>query len=94
MQIGILLESQLRIAAGTSTVTLTLDEGATIESAVRLAAGPSGSALHAHLLDQAGSLQPSLLIFLNSEPVPRDRIGTVRLTEHDEVLLFPPLSGG
>ena len=61
--------AQLARAAGASDHSQELDEGATAQDALRAFAGSTTAEARALLFNEEGELQPTILLFLDEEPV-------------------------
>lgn len=96
MNVCIEFEAELRQLAGTDRITADLPEGSSVHSALQSAASASDSQITSRIFDEDGELRPSLLIFVNDQPLgPGPGPGTRQpLQDGDRILLLPPISGG
>lgn len=92
MKIDIEFEAQLREVAGQQRTTVELLDGQRLSHAIQSATEES-DALRNRLLTPNGDMQPSVLVFINDQPVsvPAE---DCTLNDGDTVLLLPPISGG
>lgn len=92
MQIEIHFATQVKRAAGVRSETVTVPEGCTVHALVRQTADRHGDELRRLLLNDAGEVQPGLLLFL----------GDAQVTSGDDPVLvdgatltvMSPISGG
>ncbi len=89
MQLSITYFGQAREFAGGAREFLALAEGATLEDALRLAAGQHGPKLAQLLFDAAGSLRRNVLLVLNGAHA---QGGALR--DGDALTILPSISGG
>ncbi|MEZ6132016.1 MAG: MoaD/ThiS family protein [Planctomycetaceae bacterium] len=94
MQITFQFEAQLSQVAGTRQQNVELPTGATVLSAIQHVAQDGSSALRERILNEDGSVQRSLMVFVNELPVPASETATRVLQDRDTVLFLPPISGG
>lgn len=94
MDITIQFEAQLRNIAGCSTTRLSVLDSCSVAEAIRIAAASFGSELGQRLVTREGSLQRSVLVFVNDEMVSHDQCETLFLKSADTILFYPPISGG
>ena len=93
MKIDIEFEAQLREVAGQQRMSVELPDGQTLSHAIQ-AATEESDALRNRLLTPAGDLQPSVMVFINEQPVAAAASDAKTLNNGDTVLLLPPISGG
>lgn len=94
MDITIQFEAQLRNIAGCSTTRLSVADACSVAEAIRIAAASFSSELGQRLVTSEGSLQRSVLLFVNDEMVSHDQSESHALKSADTILLYPPISGG
>jgi molybdopterin converting factor small subunit len=92
MNITVRFEAQVRRAAGATSTSLDVDNGATVSELLQKLADGSTEPVRHILLDDRGRVRSTVLIFLNDEhhPLTSDR----RLTATDSVTISSPISGG
>ena len=92
MKVTIQCFAQLAHAAGASEHTRELNEGATAQDALRAFADSTTEAARALLFTDAGELQPTILLFLDEEPI----LGSEPAPARDGSSLFvaTPIAGG
>ncbi len=84
--------AQIREAAGVESEQIQIPEGRDVTLALKQAAMAHGDAFGALVLSDDGEVRPSLVLLVNSIPVPR---GTPReLHDGDEIRVFSPVAGG
>ncbi|MEZ6122386.1 MAG: MoaD/ThiS family protein [Planctomycetaceae bacterium] len=93
MQITVHLEAQLRQAAQTSRLVLDLADGAVLETLLQHSEFQQKPELLSRLTNSSGGFHSSVLIFLNDQPVPSP-VEHQLLSDGDQILLLPPISGG
>lgn len=93
MKVTIVYEAQLREVAGQSEAVMDATGLASLAALLQHVAAQNES-LRPRLLDEHGDLLPSLLVFLNEQPVEHGRVAAHPLADGDTVLLLPPISGG
>lgn len=94
MKIHVQFEAQLRQAAGLDQEETAVDDGCSLQQALQQLADSHGDALSSRLLTADRAVQPSVLIFVNSQAVSAAASESHVLQDGDEVLLCPPISGG
>ena len=94
MKIEIQFVAQLRDASAVPLMNIEMSDGATVSDALKMAAAEGGADLQAKLLSSESELQPGILVFVNDSPVAAKAIRTHALTDGDNILLLPPISGG
>jgi molybdopterin converting factor small subunit len=92
MRITVQYATQVKRAAGVGSETLDVPSSCGIADVVRLVAERRGEALRKLLLDDAGQVQPSLLIFAGDRQIGRSE--SVALRDGDVVTIMSPISGG
>ena len=92
MRITLQYATQVKRAAGVGSETLDVPSPCGIADVVRLAAERRGEALRKMLFDDAGHVQPSLLLFVGDRQIGREDSVSVR--EGDVVTIMAPISGG
>jgi len=93
MNVTIVYEAQLREVAGQSQAVIDAAGLGSLAALLQHVATRNES-LRSRLLDEKGDLLPSLLIFLNEQPVQHGVAAAQPLADGDTVLLLPPISGG
>jgi molybdopterin converting factor small subunit len=94
MKVTVQFEAQLREIAGTGSTETELPDGASFLDAVQKVVVDGTDALAERLLAKDGGLQPSLMAFVNDQPVIAATAGTHQVSDGDMILLLPPISGG
>lgn len=94
MNVTVKFEAQLRTAAGAGALSITTANSCSLLELLRQLALEHGETLRDRLLTVDGQPQPSVLLFVNEQPVPTASAATHRLNEDDSILLYPPISGG
>lgn len=92
MNINVQFEAQVRRAAGMASASVSIDEGATIGELLQRIAADAAEPVRRILVDDAGTVRPTLLVFLNDEHIPPG--SARRLTAADSVTITSPISGG
>ena len=92
MKIRVEYVAQIRDAAGCPNEGLDLPAGSAVQDAVRAVARARGGRLATMLLDAAGNLNPSALLFVGDEQVGWTDVRPLR--DGDTVTLMSPLAGG
>jgi molybdopterin converting factor small subunit len=92
MRITLQYATQVKRAAGVGADTLDAPADAKLPDLLRLAADNRGDALRSMLLDAAGEIQPSLLVFAGDRQIGRDEQITLR--DGDVLTVMSPISGG
>jgi molybdopterin converting factor small subunit len=92
MKIQIQCFAQLAQAAGTPESTLDLPQDATAQDALRAFAQDTTRAARTLLFNEDGELQPTILLFLDSEPI----LWSEPAPAHEGSTLFvaTPIAGG
>lgn len=73
-------------------LTIPTSDGQSIADVLRQV--PKESGLRQLLSDESGRLHQAMLIFVNEEPVPWSETESRRVSDGDEIVLYPPISGG
>jgi molybdopterin converting factor small subunit len=89
MIVGVRYLAQLKQAAGRAVEQVSIDARCTVAELAGLLA-ERHVALRSSLLDAAGQVQPTLLIFVGDEQAEPGRL----LRDGDEVTLMTPIAGG
>ena len=84
--------AQLARAAGGADHELNLDDGATAQDALRFFADNSSEETRTLLFTEAGELQPTILLFLDEEPVLFSEPAVMR--ERSTLFIATPIAGG
>jgi MoaD family protein len=92
MQVTLNYFAQVRKAVGAESEKLEIADGADVLSAVLKAADEHGEGFRGMLLNEAGEIQPSLLILVNGQPVPHGQKSS--LADGDEISILSPVAGG
>lgn len=92
MRITVQFSAQLRAAAGSAARTIDAAEGATAQEVIREVAAHHGDDLRSLLLDTAGALQPSVLVFAGGEQVLWETPAPLRADQ--TLYLTTPIAGG
>jgi molybdopterin converting factor small subunit len=92
MNITVRYEAQVRRAAGAPSQSLDVRDRATVRELIRRAAEKADEALRRLLLDEAGEIRSTVMVFVGDEHVPL----TSRrpLVEGETVTITSPISGG
>jgi len=92
MNVTVQFEAQVRRAAGVTSAELAVDDRATVGDLLRQLAHGTAEPVRRILLNDAGEIRPTVLVFLNGEhlPLSSDR----RLTSADLITITSPISGG
>jgi molybdopterin synthase sulfur carrier subunit len=94
MSIRVCYLAQARKVAGQPEDSLPWRDGLTLGGALDDLAEARGAALRQFLFRDDGRLQPTLLLTINDQPVPRGSASTLLLNDGDTVTLIPPVAGG
>ena len=94
MEITVQFEAQLRQAAGVGQATVTVPDDSSVEATLRIIGTKCGPALEERLLAADGTVQRSVLLFVNDQPIAHAAVADHRLNAGDVLLLYPPISGG
>jgi len=94
MDILVHFESQLRQVAGVERVMISVPEECCVADALRIAGQQFGPSLSERIVSAEGTLQPSVLVFVNDQAIAHQSAGSHQLKSGDVLLLYPPISGG
>lgn len=94
MEITVHFESQLRQVAGVSQGTVSVPEVCCVTDALQLIAKHFGPLLGERIMTPDGTLQRSVLLFVNNLAIAQDLAANHQLQPGDVLLLYPPISGG
>ncbi|MCL4369702.1 MAG: MoaD/ThiS family protein [Chloroflexi bacterium] len=94
MRVEVALFGPARDAAGQDRLTLELDEGADIRALLALLIAQHGDAFRRSLLQEDGTLWPTMAILANGRNVSLDRGLATTVHDGDEVAIMPVISGG
>jgi molybdopterin converting factor small subunit len=94
MSIRVCYLAQARKVAGVSEDVVPWQSGLTLSAALHDLAASRGPEFRAFLFRDDGRLQPTLLITINDQPVPRSSAATASLNDGDVVTMIPPVAGG
>jgi len=92
MKITLSYFAQIRQAAGAESEALEVPTGSTPAAAAAAAAARHGPEFRRLVLDDSGSIRPSVLVLVNGVPAPR--AGGRPLAEGDALSLLSAVSGG
>ena len=84
--------AQVKKATGVASESFTLDDGATIGQLVRCAVDKHGDGVRSLLMNGAGELRDSVLLFVGDEQATWQ--SRRQLRDGDEVTLLSPMAGG
>ena len=94
MKLTVQFESQLQMVAGTRQLTIDVHQATSLSEAVSGIAEQNPPDLRERLLSEEGKIRPSLLVFINNQPIPSGKADTIELHEGDCISFYPPISGG
>ncbi|MDG1895418.1 MAG: MoaD/ThiS family protein [Fuerstiella sp.] len=94
MKVAIQFEAQLRQVAGTGNAEIDLPESSNLLAALEQFTSSASNELRDRLFTQEGTLQASVIVFVNDQPVPSQSANVHVLNAGDMILLLPPISGG
>jgi molybdopterin converting factor small subunit len=92
MNISVRYEAQVRRAAGAASASLDIGDGATVIEIVQQLAQTADEPLRRVLLDDAGAVRSSVMVFLDDAYVPLS--SGRRLDGAATVTITSPISGG
>ncbi len=92
MNVTVEYAAQVKKAAGIASEQLEIAENATVQEVVLQVAETRGQALADLILDGAGGIHPSILLFVGDDQVAWDP--PVALRERDTLTILSPVSGG
>ncbi|MCR9197895.1 MAG: MoaD/ThiS family protein [Planctomycetaceae bacterium] len=93
LKITMVYEAQLREVAGQAEAVIDAEGVGSLLELLQHVAGQNEQ-LRPRLLAENGELLPSLLVFVNDQPVEHSAAAARSLADGDTVLLLPPISGG
>jgi molybdopterin converting factor small subunit len=94
MKVAIQFEAQLRQVAGSGNVEIDVPDGGNLLKALQQVASSGSDELRDRLFTAEGTVQPSVLVFVNDQPVSSQFANVHVLNAGDTILLLPPISGG
>ncbi len=94
MKISVCLEAQLRKLAGSPELLLELPAETTLTMALQQVAESLGERAGVMLFGEQQQPDRGVLVFVNNQPVPASCVDSFVLSEGDQLLLIPPISGG
>ena len=92
MTVAVEYVAQMRAAAGVASENLQLGASGSVQDAIRAVASRHGGRLAELLLDEAGVLQPSAIVFVGDTQVDWQR--PCALADGARVTILAPLAGG
>lgn len=92
MQVSVEYTAQLRRAAGVAQESFELPPGSTVQQLAGQVAQRHGDQLAGVLLSETGTLQRSMLVFVDDEQIPLDWPQPLR--DGQRVTFAAPISGG
>jgi molybdopterin converting factor small subunit len=92
MQIEVHYATQVKRAAGVRSEAVTVSEGCTVHALIRQVAEQHGEGLQRLLLNEAGDVQPGLLLFLDDSQVTAG--ADPPLSDGGSLTIMSPISGG
>lgn len=92
MRINVQYTAQIKAAAGVASDTIEIHQGAGLAESIRQAARQGNDALHKLLIREDGSVQPTLLLFVDDECISHDV--SVPLRDGQTLTIMSPISGG
>ena len=94
MDILVHFESQLRQVAGVEQVQISVPEECCVADALQILGHQFGPSLSERIVAADGTLQPSVLVFVNDLAIGHQSSGSHQLKSGDVLLLYPPNTGG
>ncbi len=96
MEIRLRLFPPLSDAAGSSELSLTLSDEATLKTVVDVLVARFGNPMRQHLFDRSGRIIPSWAVFLNQKIIPLNQPRALEAPVHpqDEVSFILNIAGG
>ena len=94
MEITVHFEAQLRQVAGIEQAAVSVPDQCSVKDALQIIAKQFGPSLGERLIAPDGTLQRSVLVFVNEQAITHDLAAGHPLEAGDVVLLYPPISGG
>lgn len=92
MRVVIHYLAQVKQAAGVASESVDLDPGATVQHLVRRLVERHGAPFQRLLLDGAGELHPSILLFVGETQV--SWATPHQLRDNDDISILAPMAGG
>jgi molybdopterin converting factor small subunit len=92
VKVTVQFSAQLRAAAQEAVCTVDATEGSTVQDVIRGIAEEHGGEVRSLLLDEAGELSPSVLIFADGQQVLWEAPCTV--APDQTVIITTPIAGG
>ncbi|MEM7234535.1 MAG: MoaD/ThiS family protein [Planctomycetota bacterium] len=92
MNIRVKYWGQIKQAAGVADDDVDVDAPCTIRSVLDAVVAKRGDDVAKHLLDDSGSIRPSLLVVVDEEQIPPN--SEKELEEGTTITLLPPIAGG
>lgn len=92
MQITVKYEAQAKRAAGVGSESIELSDSSCVSDAIRHLAELHSDTLRPVLINSAGDVQKSLLLFLGDDQVVQG--DDKQLSDGDTLTILPPISGG
>jgi molybdopterin converting factor small subunit len=92
MRVVIHYRAQMKQVTGVACDEIELADGANVLDAIRHAAERHGEPLRRLVLDDAGGLLDSLLLFVGEEQIAAARLRAI--CDGDEITLLAPMAGG
>ena len=90
MQVSVEYTAQIKRAAGRSSDSVDLDDGATVQTLIESLATSADDAFKRSLVTSDGRVQPTLLVFVRDVQVRANDA----LQDGDVITLLSPISGG
>jgi molybdopterin converting factor small subunit len=96
METRLNLFSPLSETAGVPELTLTLQDGDTLKSVLKVLVDRFGDKMRQHLFDTEGRLIPSWAVFLNQRVIPLNQPGALEtpVSPQDEITFILNIAGG
>ncbi len=92
MKVTVEYSSQIRRIGGVSSETVELDTSCQVQELVKQLAGDHGESFRSLIIDSAGNLQSTILVFVNDKQISRD--ASVEVADNDMVHIIAPMAGG
>lgn len=94
MKVTFQFEAQLRAVAGVGSRDVQVPEGTSLLAAMQQVSDEAGDVVRDRLLTTQRTVQLSLLVFVNEQPVTSAAAESCLLQSGDTILLLSPISGG
>ncbi len=94
MQVVVHFEAQLRQLAEVDNAVVSIPDASSVLDLLRVLAEQVGTSLRDRVFHADGTVQRSVLLFVNDRSVAHDALDRCHLKDGDSVLLYPPISGG